>query len=366
MNKGFIDYFKILGIEPTDDLKVIKRAYRKKAKECHPDVNKKIDEEEFKKVSDAYDHLKNKEELNEYLKSYIKNYYNNREEDYEEFRRKYDEVFNKKKEDKKERRKETKKSFINDLKNAYQEIRQDEKKNSFKKRHTRIEHKLNEMFKDERNIGEEVVFQLFRGTVHITREVAQQLRNISYISKDNIPKYVIRNRSLIGIVGVAVVITSMNNAKIAKDIPSEEVKTVSMTTVNEDNLTYELVRDYKIEKGDTLYDLSNESGTEINKIMEYNNLENDTIYYGDTIKIPYEVKKEDLNKYSKSVEVNNMSIYELANIYETTSSTIYNLNKESIIKENGNYYVLSSTLNMPNFISKTELNDNNKELSYTK
>ena len=366
MNKEFVDYFKILGIEPTDDLKEIKKAYRKKAKECHPDCNKNIDEELFKKVSDAYDHLKTKEELNAYLNEYVKNYYQTQQEDYEEFRRKYDEVFNKKKETKKERKQEQKKSFINDLKNAYKEVKQDEKNNSFKKRHKIIEHKLNTIFKDDRNIGEELVFQVFRGTVHITREVVQQFKNISSISQDNIPKYVIRNRALIGVVGAAVVITSMNNPKLAKDVPEEEVKPVSMTSVNEDNLTYELVRNYKIEKGDTLYDLSKESGTEIDKIMEYNNLDNDRIYYGDNIKIPYIVKSENLGNYSQSVKVENKSIYDLACMYETTSSTIYNMNKESIIEVNGNYVVLSDTLNIPNFISKTELNNKNKELSYTK
>lgn len=33
------DLYKILGIEPTKDEKIIKKAYKNKAKELHPDKN---------------------------------------------------------------------------------------------------------------------------------------------------------------------------------------------------------------------------------------------------------------------------------------------------------------------------------------
>lgn len=51
------DYFEILGIKPTSDWHEIRRAYRIKAKETHPD-NHGGDDREFLKVQNAYEHLK--------------------------------------------------------------------------------------------------------------------------------------------------------------------------------------------------------------------------------------------------------------------------------------------------------------------
>ena len=51
------DYYKILGVPKDADAATIKKAYRKLAKDLHPDANagdKKI-EEKFKAVSEAYD-----------------------------------------------------------------------------------------------------------------------------------------------------------------------------------------------------------------------------------------------------------------------------------------------------------------------
>src|SRR5215475_6611355 len=54
------DYYEVLGIERTATIEVIKGAYRKLAKECHPDRNHGDDtaEHRFKEVSEAYDVLK--------------------------------------------------------------------------------------------------------------------------------------------------------------------------------------------------------------------------------------------------------------------------------------------------------------------
>ena len=37
------DYYAILGVQPTDDLKTIKTAYRRLARKYHPDVSKESD-----------------------------------------------------------------------------------------------------------------------------------------------------------------------------------------------------------------------------------------------------------------------------------------------------------------------------------
>lgn len=58
----FIDYYKVLGVEPTADEKAIKTAYRKLARQYHPDVNKEAGaEDKFKEIAEAYDVLKNPE-----------------------------------------------------------------------------------------------------------------------------------------------------------------------------------------------------------------------------------------------------------------------------------------------------------------
>src|SRR5688572_19439494 len=52
------DYYEVLGISKSADKKEIKKAYRKLAKEFHPDRNKAEDAEtKFKEVQEAYDVL---------------------------------------------------------------------------------------------------------------------------------------------------------------------------------------------------------------------------------------------------------------------------------------------------------------------
>jgi molecular chaperone DnaJ len=59
------DYYKVLGVVPTATDKEITRAYRKLAKEHHPDTNPGS-EERFKEISAAYDVLGDTEKRKEY------------------------------------------------------------------------------------------------------------------------------------------------------------------------------------------------------------------------------------------------------------------------------------------------------------
>jgi curved DNA-binding protein len=64
----FKDYYAILGVPPDADEKAIKQAYRKLARQHHPDVNpgNKEAEEKFKTINEAYQVLSNKEQRQKY------------------------------------------------------------------------------------------------------------------------------------------------------------------------------------------------------------------------------------------------------------------------------------------------------------
>jgi curved DNA-binding protein len=62
------DYYKILGVEKNADEKEIKRAYRRLAREFHPDVNPgdPSAEEHFKEINEAYEVLRDPEKRAKY------------------------------------------------------------------------------------------------------------------------------------------------------------------------------------------------------------------------------------------------------------------------------------------------------------
>lgn len=63
----FKDYYRVLGVEPDADLKTIKTAYRRLARQYHPDVSTESDaEDRFKEVTEAYEVLGDKDKRAEY------------------------------------------------------------------------------------------------------------------------------------------------------------------------------------------------------------------------------------------------------------------------------------------------------------
>lgn len=63
-----MDYYQILGLAETADAEAVKKAYRRLAKECHPDTHPgdRKAEERFKQISQAYAVLSDAERRKKY------------------------------------------------------------------------------------------------------------------------------------------------------------------------------------------------------------------------------------------------------------------------------------------------------------
>ena len=68
------DYYEILGVSKNASASEIKKAYRKKAIEFHPDKNPndKVAEAKFKKAAEAYEILGNFSEINFLFENFLK------------------------------------------------------------------------------------------------------------------------------------------------------------------------------------------------------------------------------------------------------------------------------------------------------
>lgn len=288
---------------------------------------------------------------------------------------------------KSENRGQEPKTMSQSFKEAWQEVRSEEKSYPFTERHKNINKNIHSKYYPYRaTLPQYIVYGLKNGLLHVSAELVYQLEKFRYITEDNIPKFIIRNRkSLCGIVVAGVLITSAvgkANDKIeppVKPTPSTVTDSISNddtqspTTTIPDEVV--LNRVHIIEDGDTLTKYSNESNTSIEQIMSVNGLENsDKIMSGDRIIIPYTVSNEDLKYYVSSKEYSSeIPLETFAALYETDVETLLQLNKEAIDKitlSTGEtvYAPISNTLQVPTFISKDVL-DAHKETStgaYTK
>ena len=289
---------------------------------------------------------------------------------------------------KSENRGQEPKTMSQSFKEAWQEVRSEEKSFPFTERHKNINKNIHSKYYPYRaTLPQYIVYGLKNGLLHVSVELVYQLEKFRYITEDNIPKFIIRNRkSLCGIIVAGVLITSA----VTKDndsviTPPEEQPTTPVTdssTSEPDTQVEQITSDkivlnrvHVIEFGETLSEYSKDSNTTVEEIKRINNIENeDKIQSGDRIVIPYIISEDDKKYYVSSKEYDsNISLETFAALYETDVETLLQLNKEAIDKvvlSTGQtaYMPISNTLQVPSFISKNVL-DAQKEVStgaYTK
>ena len=278
------------------------------------------------------------------------------------------------------------KKISQSFKDAWQEIRSEEKTYPFTERHKNINKNIHSKYYPYRaTFLQYMVYGLKNGLLHVSAELVYQLEKFRYITEDNVPKFIIRNRkSLCGIIVAGVLITSVvtkSNDPVTK--PSVEQPTTPVTdpVISEDdtveNISDKIVlnRVHVIEFGETLSEYSEDSNTTVEEIKRINNIKDeDIIESGKKIVIPYIISKDDLKYYVSSKEYDsNIPLETYAALYETDVETLLQLNKEAIDKitlSTGEtvYAPISNTLQVPSFISKNVL-DSQKEVStgaYTK
>ena len=278
-----------------------------------------------------------------------------------------------------ERERNQKEGFFKSIGRQYREVRQDEKSDNLHMRHSRLNDAYDEAFLSKvTTIPREILYYTGKGVSHVSFEVLYQLAKLKYINQDAFTKYIIRNRKLLLAATLAGVMAS--NGLVGANPKGMETKQevfptyepaieTPVPTEEESIPSYEprvvLNRHYTIVAGDTLSKLSYDANSSISELKRINGYEDDRIYYGRKMWIPYTIDREDLEYYTENVKIENYSLEELAKRYETDIETLWELNKEAIVKTGDNtYYVLSDSLLVPHFATKQEVQERKQANSY--
>ena len=255
-------------------------------------------------------------------------------------------------------------SFAETIRTGWKEVREDEKTEPFKERHKNVS---DHIAHSKLAYANPVIFNIGSGVIHVCCETWYQLCKFRYITEDNLPKFIIRNRVTIGSLLLAGTLILVPKHALSPDTtpdqtPSAPGATDTLKPGNDlEDDTIVLNRIHVVESGDTVSEYSRESNSTIKYIAKVNDLEVNyddsvNIQAGQKIIIPYVVDKEDLSYYTSSkILPDGMSLSTFASTNETDINTLLRLNPEAIeVKtENSNgvtYYVTSDTLTVPNFI----------------
>ena len=361
--------YEILGVSETATSEEIKKAYRKLAKEHHPDTNSDWSEEEkkmpaeiFSEIADAYEILIN-----------------------EEARKEYDEKLKEKRTRRSSRSRRASRNNSNSTEEDYSYEYEyfSKKAERFSKRYKDINDEIIEKYlrkhkRKPETFKEKVTFALSFGAIHVSKEFLYQLSKLKKKDNDTPKKFVIRNRYNFAALALAFIIANSiggNTNTTPAQEPTYETSTQSTKSDTEqektDNETKNinkrkndvqtkilLTRKYVIKPGDYLSKIAVDAGISIDKLQTINNIRSaDLIKVGDTIIVPYNIESENKEFYTKKVVLYDRDLSKIAAEYETDFDTLYRLNEEAIEKVTDNtYVVLSDTIEVPNFITTTELN----------
>lgn len=331
---NFKNYYEILKVPETATSKEIKDAYRKVAKMNHPDMTKEYSEEEqkrreetFKQASLAYEVLSNEKKRKEYNI---------------EFEKYQEEQKRKKQTSKKEN------SIFQNIKKTYYHTKV--KETPFNTRLKKYNERIKEFYPKLNIFG--------RGVIILFSESFTTIRKFKLHRNDNVYRYVIRNRkALAGILLATTLIYSNSGDKEQQEVYAEntvQTQTTTKETVKnqtteptEENIT--IIRTYKIKAGDTLSELAEDANCSIREIQRTNNIPSTTIYYGDTIQIPYHIKIDELDQYTTNSLYQGEGLETFAKKHETTIESLLLLNQGTIINKNNHYIITPDTLVTPNF-----------------
>ena len=288
-----------------------------------------------------------------------------------------------------------KSGLFEDIKQAAREVREDEKrrKTSAKRAHANVNNFVNRKFSKDRNVAEEILCAISKGTLHICVSTLRELSKLGYIAKDSFPKFVIRNRRMAAMGVAAVILFSSFGATNEQEtiIPETPSITISdnILTDEQDQLIvgetpvtdplegvfqeeqvteYVAKRYHKVVYGDTLSGLAEEAGCSVETIQRENNITGSLIKIGETLVIPYEFTSEDFKYATLEVQVpTGKTLRQIAQEYHTDVATLIRLNEDNVIQSSGNYYVISDTVVVPNFATPSQIREaRDADQAYTK
>ena len=382
-----VDFYALLGISYNSSIPEIEKAFFERIAAYHPDLPanknarenvKSLNKYIYKCLEKAYIILTNENDRAIYDEEYRRAYLNKDEvKEKEKSSRTHQENKKRQTKQKATSQKHTSeksysdvktRSFAETIRTGWKEVREDEKTEPFKERHKNVS---DHIAHSKLAYANPVIFNIGSGVIHVCCETWYQLCKFRYITEDNLPKFIIRNRVTIGSLLLAGTLILVPKHALSPDTtpdqtPSAPGATDTLKPGNDlEDDTIVLNRIHVVESGDTVSEYSRESNSTIKYIAKVNDLEVNyddsvNIQAGQKIIIPYVVDKEDLSYYTSSkILPDGMSLSTFASTNETDINTLLRLNPEAIeVKtENSNgvtYYVTSDTLTVPNFISKSE------------
>lgn len=382
-----VDFYALLGISYNSSIPEIEKAFFERIAAYHPDLLanknarenvKSLNKYIYKCLEKAYIILTNENDRAIYDEEYRRAYLNKDEvKEKEKSSRTHQENKKRQTKQKATSQKHTSeksysdvktRSFAETIRTGWKEVREDEKTEPFKERHKNVS---DHIAHSKLAYANPVIFNIGSGVIHVCCETWYQLCKFRYITEDNLPKFIIRNRVTIGSLLLAGTLILVPKHALSPDTTPDQTPAAPGATDTlkpgndlEDD-TIVLNRIHVVESGDTVSEYSRESNSTIKYIAKVNGLEVNyddsvNIQAGQKIIIPYVVDKEDLSYYTSSkILPDGMSLSTFASTNETDINTLLRLNPEAIeVKtENSNgvtYYVTSDTLTVPNFISKSE------------